>query len=54
MAVAQLKNLQRRVLLLSDEAEQCLNLACGHEHWRTVGPDAMDVLEDPAMRAEAN
>lgn len=45
MAVAQLKNLQRRLLLLSDEAEQGLNRACGHELWKTVGPDAIDGLE---------
>ena len=54
MAVAQLKNLQRRLLLLADEAEQGLNRACGHELWKTVGPDAIDALEDPARRAEAN
>jgi len=54
MAVAQLKNLQRRLLLLADEAEQGLNRTCRHELWKTVGPDAIDALEDPARRAEAN
>ncbi len=54
MAVAQLKNLQRRLLLLAEEAEQGLNRACGHELWKTVGPHAIDALEDPARRAEAN
>ena len=46
MSVAQVKNLQRRLLLLSDEAEQGLNRACGHELWRSLGPDAIDGLED--------
>ena len=36
MSVAQVKNLQRRLLLLSDEAEQGLNRACGHELWRSL------------------
>ena len=47
MAVAQLKNLQRRLQLLSDEAEQGLNRVCGHELWKSVGPDAVDGVEDP-------
>ena len=54
MAVAQLKNLQRRLQLLSDEAEQGLNRACGNELWKSVGPDAIDRLDDPSRRAEAN
>ena len=54
MAVAQLKNLQRRLQLLSDEAEQSLNRICGNELWKSVGPDVIDGLEDAAQRAEAN
>jgi|TARA_B100000927_G_scaffold58711_1_gene45589 hypothetical protein len=54
MAVAQLKNLQRRLQLLSDEAEQGLNRACGNELWKSLGPDAIDGLDDPSRRAEAN
>ena len=54
MAVAQLKNLQRRLLLLSDEAEQGLNRACGHELWQSVGFDAFDGIEDADRRASAN
>ena len=54
MAVAQLKNLQRRLQLLAVEAEQGLNRVCGHDLWKTVGPDVIDALEDPAHRAEAN
>ena len=54
MAVAQLKNLQRRLQLVSDEAEQGLNRVCGHELWKSVGPDAVDGVEDPDRRAEAN
>ena len=53
MAVAQLKNLQRRLQLLSDEAEQGLNRACGNE-LEISGPDAIDGLDDPSRRAEAN
>ena len=54
MAVARLKNLQRRLQVLSEEAEQSLNRICGNALWKTVGPDAIDGLEDPAQRAEAN
>ena len=54
MAVAQLKNLQRRLQLLSDEAEQGLNRACGNELWKSLGPDAIDGLDDSSRRAEAN
>ena len=54
MAVAQLKNLQRRLQLLSDEAEQGLNRVCGHELWKSVGPVAVDGVADPDRRAEAN
>ena len=54
MSVAQVKNLQRRLLLLSDEAEQGLDRACGHELWRSLGPDAIDGVEDTTRRAEAN
>jgi hypothetical protein len=39
---------------LSDEAEQGLNRVCGHELWKSVGPDAVDGMADPDRRAEAN
>ena len=39
---------------MSNEAEQGLNRVCGHELWKSVGPDAVDGVEDPDRRAEAN
>jgi len=43
MAIAQIKNLQRR-----------LSRACGHELWQSLGFDALDSVEDPDRRARAN
>ena len=54
MAVAQIKNLQRRLANLESEATEELNRACGHELWQTLGFDAFDGLEDPDRRARAN
>ena len=54
MAIAQIKNLQRRLANLEDEAIAELNRACGHELWQSLGFDALDALEDPDRRARAN
>jgi hypothetical protein len=54
MSVAQIKNLQRRLGHLEQEAIEEVTRACGHELWQTVGFDALDSLEDPARRARAN
>ena len=54
MSVFQVKNLQRRLINLADEAEQGIKRACGNELWRNIGPDVFDSLEDPERRAEAN
>ena len=54
MSAAQVKNLQRRLCLLSEEAEQSLTRVCGHELWKSLGPEAIDSLEVPSRRAEAN
>ena len=50
MAVAQLKNLQRRLQLLSAEAEQGLTRSCGHELWKSLGPDAIDMFDSPVIK----
>lgn len=54
MAIAQIKNLQRRLSVLEEEAVAELNRACGHELWQSLGFDALDTLEDPDRRARAN
>ena len=54
MSAAQIKNLQRRLELLSRDAEEQLDRTCGHELWRTLGFDALDRLEDVGRRATAN
>ena len=54
MAIAQIKNLQRRLANLEQEASDELNRACGHGLWQTLGFDALDSLEDPDRRARAN
>jgi hypothetical protein len=54
MAIAQIKNLQRRLGVFEEEAVAELNRACGHELWQTLGFDALDALEDPDRRARAN
>jgi hypothetical protein len=54
MAIAQIKNLQRRLTNLEDEAIAEVNRACGHELWQSLGFDALDALEDPDRRARAN
>lgn len=54
MSIAQIKNLQRRLANLEQEAIAELNRACGHELWLSLGFDALDSLEDPDRRARAN
>ncbi|MFM7360510.1 MAG: hypothetical protein ACKO6F_04815 [Cyanobium sp.] len=54
MAIAQIKNLQRRLANLEEEAVAEVNRACGHELWQSLGFDALDTLEDPDRRARAN
>ena len=54
MSIAQVKNLQRRLGNLEQEALEEINRACGHELWQSLGFDALDSLEDPALRARAN
>jgi len=54
MSIAQVKNLQRRLGVLEQEAVEELNRACGHELWQGLGFDALDSLEDPDRRARAN
>ena len=54
MAISQIKNLQRRLANLEEEAIAELDRACGHELWRSLGFDAFDSLENPDRRAKAN
>ena len=54
MAIAQIKNLQRRLGLLEQEAVEEVNRACGHELWQNLGFDALDSVEDADRRARAN
>ena len=54
MSIAQVKNLQRRLANLEQEAVEELNRACGHELWQSLGFDALDSLEDSDRRARAN
>ena len=54
MSVAQIKNLQRRLANLEQEATAEVTRASGHELWQTLGFDALDSIEDPARRALAN
>jgi hypothetical protein len=54
MSIAQIKNLQRRLSNLEQEAIDGLNRACGHELWQRVGFDALDAIQDAERRARAN
>jgi hypothetical protein len=54
MAIAQIKNLQRRLANLEEEAEAEVNRACGNELWQSLGFDALDTMEDADRRARAN
>jgi hypothetical protein len=54
VSIAQIKNLQRRLSLLEQEAMTEVTRACGHELWQTLGFDALDAIEDAERRARAN
>ena len=54
MSIVQIKNLNRRLNNMVSEASKELDKICGHELWRTVGFDAIDVVEDSERRAMAN
>ena len=54
VSIAQIKNLQRRLTVLEQEAIAEVTRACGHELWQTLGFDALDAIEDGERRARAN
>jgi hypothetical protein len=54
MSISQIKNLQRRLGNLEQEAIAEVTRACGHELWQSLGFDALDAIEDPDRRARAN
>jgi hypothetical protein len=54
MSIAQIKNLQRRLANLEQEAIAEISRACGHELWQSLGFDALDAIEDADRRARAN
>jgi len=54
MAIAQIKNLQRRLTNLEQEATSELDRVCGNNLWASVGPDVIDAIENPADRDRAN
>ena len=54
MSAFQIKNLQRRLDNLANEAIEELDRVCGHDLWRNFGFDAFDGLEDAERRARAN
>ncbi len=54
MSLAQIKNLNRRLDNLADEATHELNKACGNELWQSIGFDAFDGLLDLERRSIAN
>ncbi|MBU6249825.1 MAG: hypothetical protein KGO47_01490 [Cyanobacteria bacterium REEB417] len=54
MSVAQIKNLQRRLAILEQEATEEVTRASGHELWQSLGFDALDSIEDSELRARAN
>lgn len=54
MSIAQIKNLQRRLNVLEQEAIVEVTRACGHDLWQTLGFDALDAIEDVERRSRAN
>ena len=54
MSAVQVKNLNRRLENLANEATKELDKACGNELWRNVGFEAFDGLKDIDRRALAN
>ena len=54
MSISQIKNLNRRLDNLSQEASKELDKVCGNELWRNFGFEAFDSLQDSDKRAIAN
>jgi len=54
MSISQIKNLNRRLDNLANEATSELDKVCGNELWRNLGFDAFDGLEDSERRSRAN
>ena len=54
MSISQIKNLQRRLSNLEQEAITELNRACGHELWQSIGFEALDAIDEGDRRAPAN
>ena len=54
MSIVQIKNLQRRLDNLAQEASHELTKTCGHELWQNFGFDSFDTLPDSEKRAIAN
>ena len=54
LSISQIKNLNRRLVNLEDEASKELDRACGNELWRTIGFEAFDDLLDLERRSRAN
>ncbi len=54
MSKVQLKNFNRRLDNLADEAAKELDKACGNELWKNIGFEAFDGLTDIERRAIAN
>ena len=54
MSVVQIKNLNRRLDNLANEAVHELDKVCGNELWRNIGFDAFEGLLDSERRERAN
>ncbi len=54
MSISQIKNLNRRLDNLFNEASEELDKVCGNELWRNFGFEAFDNLKDSEKRALAN
>ena len=54
MSVTQIKNLNRRLENLINEASSELDKLCGTQLWKSIGFEAFDGLADPGLRASAN
>ena len=54
LSISQIKNLNRRLDNLENEATQELNKACGNELWMNIGFEAFDDLADLERRSRAN
>tara|TARA_B100000700_G_C14993861_1_gene832749 strand:- start:1297 stop:1512 length:216 start_codon:yes stop_codon:yes gene_type:complete len=54
MSAVQIKNLQRRLDNISNEAVEELDRACGSNLWMNIGFDAFDGMSDLNKRATAN